>query len=111
LINCAANVELTSKLDLQLKVNVTGPLNLLRMFEECPNPMCFVQVSTTFALSDRKGFIEERNYDSAINWPQMYKKILTMNARDMAEQQKAILGDFPDTYCFSKRMAEELLQL
>lgn len=37
LINCAANVELDSKLDLQVKVNVTGPLLLLKLLQESPN--------------------------------------------------------------------------
>lgn len=32
-----------------------------------------------------------------------------MSQRDIMDQRKQILGEFPDAYCYSKRMAEELL--
>lgn len=41
-INCAANIELDEKLDISVKVNVTGPLNLLKLANESPNRCCFV---------------------------------------------------------------------
>ena len=67
-INCAANIELDEKIDISVRVNVTGALNLLKLANESPNRCCFVQVSTSFVNSDRKGFVEERVYDSKINW-------------------------------------------
>jgi fatty acyl-CoA reductase len=67
-INCAAIVDLNEKLDMSVRVNVTGPLNLLKLANESPNCCCFLQVSTSFVNSDRKGFVEERVYDSKIDW-------------------------------------------
>jgi len=59
--------------------------------------------------ADRKGFVEERIYDSKVNWLQQYQKILSMSQRDAREQKLQILGEFPNVSCFSKRMAEELM--
>ena len=78
-LNCAANVELDTKIDVAVRVNVTGPLLLLKLAQESPNICCFLQVSSSFANSDRKGFIEERMYESGIDWPANYKKILNIN--------------------------------
>lgn len=71
--------------------------------------LCFVQLSTSFSNCDRKGFIEERNYDSGVQWLQQYQKILSMQQRDLIMKKAEIIGNFHDSYCYSKRMCEELL--
>jgi nucleoside-diphosphate-sugar epimerase len=109
IINCAANIELDEKLDIAVRVNVTGPLNLLKLANDSPGRCCFMQVSTSFVNADRKGFVEERIYDSKVNWLQQYQKILSMSQRDAREQKLQIMGEFPNVSCYSKRMAEELM--
>lgn len=82
---------------------------MLKLAQESPKRCVFVQVSTSFAGSDRTGFIEERLYDSGVNWMAQYKKILSSRPRELKDQTPAILGKFTNPYCYSKRMAEELL--
>ena len=48
---------------------------------------------------------------SDVNWLAMYNKILALPPRELKEQQAQILGNFPSSYHYSKRMAEQLLLL
>lgn len=110
LINCAANVELEAKLDMAVRVNVSGPLQLLRLLQESENRLCFVQVSSTFVNADKKGFVEEAFLPSDTNWLSQYEKILSLPPRELKEKQSEIIGNFPDAYHYSKRMTEELMR-
>ena len=43
-----------------------------------------------------------------INWHQQYQKIMALPPRELKEQTAQIIGKFPDTFHYSKRMVEEL---
>lgn len=60
---------------------------------------------------DRQGYVEERIYESEIDWQAEYERITSSPKRDMmkAGGKAFIPKAFPDAYCFTKRMAEELL--
>jgi len=45
-------------------------------------------VSSAFVNSDRTGFLEEKIYESNVNWPENYKRVLTMSARDIKANEK-----------------------
>lgn len=62
-----------------MRANALGPLLLLKLAEESAKFQCFVQVSSTYVNCDRTGFIEERLYDSKINWQEQLTKVLSMN--------------------------------
>lgn len=87
-INCAANNEIDQRLDIALKVNVDGPMNLLHLASEFQNLHSFVHLSTTFAMSDRTGYLEERLYESPVSWNQAYSKINTMSIKDLVAQER-----------------------
>jgi len=59
--------------------------------------------------SEKSGFLEEKIFDSPMRWNLLYKSIRTMTLRDIEESAKSMLGPFPNTYAFTKRMAEHLL--
>ena len=44
-----------------------------------------------------------------MNWQQIYQSIKEMTKYDLEHYQKTILGNFPNTYTFTKRMAEHLI--
>lgn len=69
--------------------------------------MC--HISSCYAVGDRQGLIEEKILESPVNWKMTYDQILTMNKLDLEHYQSNILGNFPNTYTFSKRMAEHML--
>jgi hypothetical protein len=53
--------------------------------------------------------IEEKLIDSPINWENVYDQVANMGKLDLEHYTKSIIGNFPNTYTFSKRMAEHLL--
>jgi nucleoside-diphosphate-sugar epimerase len=62
-------------------------------------------------VADRDGVIDEKIQETVpINWRQTYEQIVKMDKRDIESYEKNILGNFPNTYTFTKRMAEHLLQ-
>jgi thioester reductase-like protein len=48
-------------------------------------------------------------YVSPYDWEALYRLVIEMPVNDVSHYQKNIIGTFPNTYCFSKRMAEHLL--
>ena len=69
-----------------------------------------MQVSTCFVNSDRHGYVEEKLYKKKdVNWQADYEMVSRMTDYQVDANQKSITRDFPDVYCYSKRMAEHLL--
>ena len=61
---------------------------------------------------DRSGYVEEKIYtDDRVDWAANCKMVLSMSQRDLKTSGNKILGNFPNAYCYSKRMAEHLLVL
>ena len=80
IINCASIVDFDSPLDIQTDVNVSGPLNLMKLAEQCSNLQVFVQVSTTFAICEKTGFIDEKLFKSSSHkWQNEYETINGMS--------------------------------
>ena len=110
IINCAASVFKDEQLDLTVRVNVSGPLQLLKIAEECPRLDSFLQVSTCFVNCEKTGFIEEQMYNNIrINWRSKLDEILNLNKRDLQKNSAELMLPFPNAYSFSKRMCEHLL--
>jgi hypothetical protein len=83
IINCAGSVDFGTRLDQAVRINVTGPLLLLKLAENCKNFLGFCHLSSCYAISDRQGFVEERLYESSINWESAYKQITAMTLVDI----------------------------
>jgi dTDP-4-dehydrorhamnose reductase len=66
IINCAAATDFKLALDVSTQLNVSGPLKLLKLAEECKSLDSFCQMSSCFSLSDKTGFMEEKLYESSI---------------------------------------------
>lgn len=58
---------------------------------------------------DKDGLIEEKLLNSPVDWPAIYSQILKMTLVDLEHYGKTIMGNFANTYVFTKRMAEHLL--
>ena len=56
-INSAASLSFEEDMDVAIRVNTTGALQLLKLAEESPNIVAFCQVSTNSANSDRTGYV------------------------------------------------------
>jgi fatty acyl-CoA reductase len=92
-------------------VNVSGPIKLLELAESCRQFLGMCHVSTCYAVADREGIIEEKLHETGmpLSWDIIYEQITKMDKRDVESYQKNLLGPFPNTYIFTKRMCEHLL--
>lgn len=55
------------------------------------------------------GVIEEDIYEQGIDSDSIINRIMQMNPHQVAENEKLLLGQFPNTYTFTKNMAEKTL--
>ena len=82
----------------------------MNLAEQCKNLLCFAHVSSTFAVCEQVGFVDEKLHPSTDHdWEAEYAAIGKMSFDEVAAKQSALIGRFPGNYCYTKRMAEELL--
>ena len=72
----------------------------------------FTHVSTAYVNSNKKGFIEEKiyNLERDEKAEDIIKDILRMNPQYIADNEKNLIGNYPNTYTYSKSMAERALR-
>lgn len=68
-----------------------------------------VQVSTAYVNSTRSGLIEEKVYDQSMEVESLVKEIMSMNVEQVTKNEKQLIGKFPNTYTFTKNLAEKNL--
>ena len=80
IINSAAQVNLQGRIDQAVRVNVSGPLQLMELAQQSQFFETFVQLSTVYVNADKQGYIEESIYQSkTIDWNKDYAAITRMN--------------------------------
>lgn len=47
-INNAASVDFNSRVDIAMRINAKGPINVLNFCKDCPNLVQFTHVSTAY---------------------------------------------------------------
>lgn len=119
LINCAANVEFMEPLKKIVTDNVVSAMNVLDFAKSCTKLQGMVHVSTAYVNSNKRkeldpgesGQVQEKIYQQ---WyhddPQkLYEWILATDSDHIQSILPQILCGMPNTYTFSKQMAEILL--
>ena len=72
----------------------------------------FCHVSTSYTNSDRFGYIEEKVSDlpGGQDSDELIQGIINMGPQKVAELESKIIGKYPNTYTFTKSMAERSLK-
>jgi len=87
---------------------------MLELAKECKNILAFTHVSTAYVNSNmpNNSVVEEKVYDLPGNHDpeQIVQDIVNLGPQRVAEQELAILGDYPNTYTFSKALAERAIK-
>ncbi|CAI2365141.1 unnamed protein product [Moneuplotes crassus] len=109
-INIAASVDFNSRLDQAIEINIDGALRMQQLAKDCKNIECYTHMSTCYVNSDKKGYIEEKIYDVTFDVEQHINHLKTLSVEDIEKQTPDILGNFPNTYTFTKSMGERLLK-
>lgn len=114
IINSAASVNFDDPLQDALKINYFGCMRMLELAKECEKLQVFTHVSTAYVNCDRDEYCAETIYDKGGEGQDIENKVqkwMAMNPAEIASKQAEILGKFPNTYTFTKNMAEKVLKM
>ena len=112
IINVAASVNFDDPLLDAIQINYMGCMRMLELAKECKHLQVFTHVSTAYTNSNKFGRIEETVYDmdDPRDPEEIIEGIIKMGPQRVQEQEKQILGSWPNTYTYTKYMAERALK-
>lgn len=110
----AATIKFKSHLRTAIRTNLTGTLRTIEFAKRLHNLAAYVYLSTAFCNSNHRGFIQESVYPSLQDPYEMMRLAAddTNWAPTAAKEPDtaALIGDHPNTYTFTKQLAENLIQ-
>lgn len=108
-LHVAASLKLEATLRPNILMNLTGTKNVIDLGKKMPNHVLMVHLSTGFCCSEEE-VLDERVFD----WPDKPQDLIRcaewMNDEAMAGMQKSVLRSQPNTYTYTKRLAELLIR-
>ncbi|CAK1600637.1 unnamed protein product [Parnassius mnemosyne] len=102
----AANVKFNEELKVAMNINVEGTKKVLKLCQRMKNIKVFVYVSTAYS-NTHKAVLEEIVYPPPASIDEVYR-ILEQEVTNEDQLKKLICGR-PNTYTFSKALAESLV--
>ncbi|XP_049883785.1 fatty acyl-CoA reductase wat-like [Pectinophora gossypiella] len=108
IINAAATVKFDEKLSISTGINVKGTKEVLRLAKECKNLRAITHVSTAFS-NTHVPYIEEKFYEPPLT-VEALEAVSELDESLIEEILPKLLGKRPNTYCFTKAVAEEAVR-
>uniref|UniRef100_A0A182PIA4 Fatty acyl-CoA reductase n=1 Tax=Anopheles epiroticus TaxID=199890 RepID=A0A182PIA4_9DIPT len=110
IFNVLASVKFNESIKNAVGTNVGGTRRVLLLARRMQRLKAVVHVSTLYSNCDRP-HIEERVYDDTLLTPDSVLMLSNLlSAGEMDGLQHCLLGSLPNTYTFSKKCAESLIQ-
>lgn len=109
IINSAATVKFDEKLSVATGINVRGTVEIIKLAKECRNLIAITHVSTAYCNTHLK-YIEEKIYDPPIS-VEALDAVSQLDDSIIESILPALLGERPNTYCFTKAVAEEAVRV
>ncbi|OAD52165.1 hypothetical protein WN48_02768 [Eufriesea mexicana] len=104
----AATVRFDEKMKLAVPINVRGPKDVLELCKEMSCLKSFVHVSTAYANCPND-FIEEKIYEVPMDAEKLVTLVEYMDEKLIEEITPRLLGVWPNTYTFTKAVAESIV--
>jgi len=110
-IHMAATVDFNENLRRSVELNVLGARRVLTLARDSPSIKAMVHCSTCYVNSPLHGGTEvlEKIYPISFNAFEMVEKILAMKEDEAHAATPHIIGSHPNTYTFTKCLAEHIL--
>lgn len=108
-IHLAASLKLESTLKPNILINLTGTKNVIDVAKQSKNLIMLVHTSTAFCNVEHET-VEEKVYDYPHRPLDIIRTAEWMTEETMAKIQKDMLGVHPNTYTYTKRLAEILVR-
>ncbi|XP_076178777.1 fatty acyl-CoA reductase wat [Ptiloglossa arizonensis] len=105
----AATVRFDEKMKLAVPINVRSPKDALDLSREMPGLKSFVHVSTAYANCPLN-MIEERVYDPPMEPEKLITLMECIDDKLVDEITPQLLGEWPNTYTFTKAVAESIVK-
>jgi len=111
ILHIAATVTFNEPLEIAMAVNVLGTKRVLDLAKETKNLVSFVHISTAYVNSIRitSDEVKDKVYPTDMDVYQIIDQCMAMDPLDLERETPKIIGDHPNTYTFSKSLAEYIL--
>lgn len=112
IFHCAATIKFNSHVRVAIKTNLTGTLRVIEFAKSLMNLVSFVHLSTAFCNSNYSGLFLEKVYPPVQDPYDMLKMAEDDNAWERIKTHadwKFLTKEHPNTYTFTKQMAENLV--
>ncbi|XP_076658436.1 fatty acyl-CoA reductase wat [Halictus rubicundus] len=108
-MHVAATVRFDEKMNLAVPINVRSPKAVIDLCKEMPGLKSLVHVSTAYANCPMS-VIEERVYDPPMDADKLMTLIDCVDEKLLEEITPRLLGIWPNTYTFTKAVAESVVK-
>uniref|UniRef100_A0A8C7E3Z9 Fatty acyl-CoA reductase n=1 Tax=Naja naja TaxID=35670 RepID=A0A8C7E3Z9_NAJNA len=108
IFHCAATVRFDEPLKDALLLNVMGTQQLLRLAHQMKNLEALIHVSTAYSNCNRRN-IEEVFYPVPVEPKKLLDLVGWMDESLIEAITPTVIGDWPNTYTFSKALTEYLI--
>lgn len=110
IFHAAATVNFDERLSLSLKINVMGTQGVVDVCRRVKKLDAFVHVSTAYSNSHLKTTIEEKIYEvQSLGGPEALQLLKMVGDEKMDAISDELVKGYPNTYCFTKNLAEDLI--
>ena len=82
---------------------------MLQLAKECKKLIVFTHISTCYVNCNRKGYIKEQIYNPDDNVSQIVEDIMRKDPKELSDNLKTYIGEYPNTYTYTKSLAEKQL--
>lgn len=107
--HCAATLKLEANLKDALDMNTSGTKRVLDLAKKMPNLLAFLHLSTAFCYCDQEVLLE-KVYDCPHDPNELMRLAEWMDVKTLEKITPELLHPHPNTYTYSKRLAEILVQ-
>ncbi|XP_012242338.1 putative fatty acyl-CoA reductase CG5065 [Bombus impatiens] len=106
--HAAATVIFNEPLHVAVNANTKGTARVIELWSELKHPISFVHVSTAFSNANLHE-IEKRVYTTSLNPSEVIDMCDKFDKTSINQIEKKILKTYPNTYTFSKNLAEQIV--
>ncbi len=106
----AASLKLEATLKPNILMNLLGTKHVIEMCKRMKHLKLMIHLSTAFCVADELGVLEERVYDWRDDPYEVMRCAEWMDEKTMEGLQSKILDPHPNTYTYTKRLAEILMR-
>ena len=106
----AASLKLEATLKPNIEMNLIGTKHAIDLCKKMPKLILMVHLSTAFSTCDETGLLKEKVYEWAHDPNDLIRCAEWMDEKSMESITPKLLGPHPNTYTYTKRLAEILIR-